>query len=119
MVALTFVANPAHALDLDIRTGSFPLSSSDPSAVQDGNVSTFKKVEFEPPFEGVSQITVIPMVQTFNGFQTPGIRIAEVNKYGFKIRINELTVKNRDPEARSLSDGTHLTETIGWFAFGS
>ncbi|NET08511.1 MAG: hypothetical protein F6K09_10700 [Merismopedia sp. SIO2A8] len=59
------------------------------------------------------------MVQTFNGYQTPGIRIAEVNQEGFLIRINELTVQNSDPNARSLSDGKHLKETIGWFAFGS
>jgi hypothetical protein len=54
------------------------------------------------------------MVQTFNGADSPGLRIAEVNPRGFKIRLNELVAGGG---AVPLSDGAHTKEVIGWVAY--
>lgn len=53
---------------------------------------------------------MLAQVQTFNGPHTPGVRIANVTRTGFLIRLNELYGAN------TLSDGVHAQETVGWFA---
>lgn len=95
-----------------IQTGVFNLDSTHPTAVASGNTSTFTEVHFPTPFPRNAKVVVIPMVQTFNGRDTPGLRIADVTSSGFKIRMNEI-VSNTG----ALSDGTHVAETIGWVAF--
>ncbi|MFH9705771.1 hypothetical protein ACH4MW_06770 [Streptomyces luteogriseus] len=52
---------------------------------------------------------VLPLTQTFNGPETPGIRI-HVTSTGFLIRLNEVYA------GATKSDGKHTTETIGWLA---
>ena len=100
---------------IQIQTGSIELDSSSPSATSDGDTSTFTEVTFSIPFPTGSTVIVVPMVQTFRGSDTPGLRLADVTTTGFKIRINELVVSKGGKEA--LSDGIHLRETIGWVAF--
>ncbi|NET24321.1 hypothetical protein [Okeania sp. SIO1I7] len=97
-----------------IQTGSIDLDSPGPSATQGGDLSLFTQVDFPTPFPEGTTVIVIPMVQTFNGPDNPGVRLAEVTTTGFKIRMNEL-VANGGQEA--LSDGNHTTETIGWVAY--
>lgn len=96
-----------------MQTGSFQLESNSPSATQGGNTSTFASISFPTPFPTDSNVVVVPMVQTFNGTETPGLRIANVTTTGFQIRMNELVVYNSKP----ISNGSHTTETIGWVAF--
>jgi hypothetical protein len=72
----------------------------------------FFQVTFPTPFQDGTQVVVFPMVQTFNGSDTPGLRIADVDIKGFKIRMNELVASGK-----SLADGSHSTETIGWMAY--
>ena len=93
------------------QTGTILLSESSPSATST-STSTFTKVNFPTPFPSGSKVIVIPMVQTFDGPHTPGLRIADVTNTGFKIRINEL-VTNKG----ALSDGVHNKELIGYVAF--
>ena len=100
---------------IQIQTGSIELNSSASSATIDGDTRTFTEVTFPIPFPTDSTVIVIPMVQTFRGSDTPGLRLGDVTNTGFKIRINELVVSKGGKEA--LSDGIHLEETIGWVAF--
>ncbi len=95
-----------------MQTGSLELNSDQPTVTTSGDTSTFTSVDFATPFPEGSQVIVIPMTQTFNGYQSPGIRIAEVTNTGFKIRFNELV--GTQP---NLSNGTHNTETVGWVAY--
>ncbi|MFJ4771033.1 hypothetical protein ACIP88_18290 [Streptomyces uncialis] len=94
-----------------IQTGKLQLNSTRPVAVTGGDTSTFTQVTFPTPFPAGSTVIVTPFVQTFNGPETPGLRIADVTTSGFKIRINELHAAGK-----VTSDGTHAEETIGWIA---
>jgi len=94
------------------QTGVIKLGETSPSALTPGDTSTFTQVKFPTPFPPGSKVIVIPMVQTFKGQHSPGIRIANVTNSGFKIRINELVTT-----AGALSDGIHNTELIGYVAF--
>ena len=97
------------------QVGKIDIESSGPS-VTTGNVfRDFTTVNFPTPFPEGAIVIVIPMVQTFRGPDTPGVRIGEVTNTGFKIRMNELVINRRGREA--LSDGNHTTETIGWVAY--
>lgn len=95
-----------------MQTGSIVLDSPGPPVVSAAGASGFTTVTFPTPFPNSSKVIVIPMVQTFNGIDTPGVRIADVTVTGFKIRMNEL-VGNA---GSALSDGKHIKETIGWIA---
>ncbi|NES89405.1 MULTISPECIES: hypothetical protein [Okeania] len=95
-----------------MQTGSVDLNSPGDNATQSGDISGFTQVNFPTPFPEGTTVIVIPMVQTFNGPETPGVRLAEVTTTGFKIRMNELIGKGA-----SLSGNAHTTETIGWVAY--
>ncbi|MFE7593656.1 hypothetical protein ACFU6K_30065 [Kitasatospora sp. NPDC057512] len=94
-----------------IQTGKLQLNSTSATELTGGATSTFTQVVFPTPFPNDANVIVLPFVQTFNGPDTPGLRIADVTTTGFKIRINELV-----GSGRALSDGPHTTETIGWIA---
>ena len=113
IAAVMLVATPAYAVT--IQAGSIRLSSPGP-VVTTTSTSTFTTVNFPTPFPEGSDVIVLPVVQTFNGPDTPGIRIADVTTTGFKFRMNELV---RGGPRQALSDGQHTTETIGWIAVGS
>lgn len=93
------------------QTGKLQLSSSHPVATVGGDTSSFTQVTFPAAFPDGSTVVVVPFVQTFNGPDTPGLRIADVTTVGFKIRINELHA-----HGKVTADGTHTTETVGWIA---
>ncbi|MFD7224062.1 hypothetical protein ACFV9P_24080 [Streptomyces sp. NPDC059892] len=76
-----------------------------------GNTSTFTWVTFPTPFPAGSEVIVLPLTQTFNGPDTPGIRVHDVTEKGFLIRLNEVRVN-----AGVMSDGKHTTEQVGWLA---
>ena len=96
-----------------VQTGVLLLNSTNPSETTGRDTSTFTRVTFPTPFPRGSRVIVTANVQTFNGPQTPGLRISDVTEAGFLIRLNELVV-NGSPSA--LSDGLHAEETIGWIA---
>ncbi|WP_246258962.1 hypothetical protein [Streptomyces typhae] len=50
-------------------------------------------------------------MQTFNGSDTPGLRLADVRETGFLTRMNELF------GAGVQSNGVHAAETVGWTAY--
>jgi hypothetical protein len=93
-----------------IQTGRLQLKSDNAQATQGGNTSTFTRVTFPAPFPSGSTVIVLPFTQTFNGPETPGIRIADVTATGFLIRFNEVRTSNGG------SDGRHVEETVGWIA---
>ena len=95
-----------------IQNGSVQLRSPGPPVTTGGDTSNFETVTFPTPFPDNSNVIVFAQTQTFNGQDTPGIRIADVTTAGFKIRMNELVAAGQ-----ALSDGGHITETIGWVAF--
>ncbi|MGW3071555.1 hypothetical protein [Kitasatospora sp. NPDC001132] len=94
-----------------IQTGKLELNSTNASELTGGATTTFTQVTFPTPFPDDAAVIVVPFVQTFNGPDTPGLRIADVTTTGFKIRFNELVGRGR-----ALSDGPHTFETIGWIA---
>ncbi|MGA4800512.1 hypothetical protein [Streptomyces lavendulocolor] len=93
-----------------IQTGKINLNSTNAVETTGGDTSTFTRVTFPTPFPQGSQVVVFPQTQTFNGPETPGIRIHDVTETGFLIRLNEVLA------GAVKSDGTHTTETIGWLA---
>ncbi len=97
-----------------IQAGMFDLGGPGPPETEFGDLSRFHRVTFPTPFPPGSRVIVIPMVQTFNGPDSPAVRIGAVDETGFCFRINEIVV--HDPNAHALSDGHHLVETIGWVA---
>jgi hypothetical protein len=99
--------------------GTFALKSDDPSATEDGDTSTFIPQQFEDGFEFNKPPVVVLMTQTFNGADTPGLRIGRVTRRGFNVRFNEVVVSPGDGgENRRLSTGTHFEETVGYIAIG-
>ena len=116
--AIVFFATPVWAQSLfTIQAGTIELSSDYPSEINNRDTSTFTQVYFPTPFPEGSRVVVIPMVETFNGSDTPGLRIADVTTTGFKIRMNELVAFKGGKQV--LSDGAHGSETIGWIAFSN
>ena len=101
---------------MSMRCGCFDLKTDGPSEADDGDTSRFHQVNFDRPFRKGAKVVVLAQVQTFNGVNTPGIRIAEVNEFGFKIRLNEL-VGHPDGKLKRYSDGHHKEETIGYVAY--
>jgi hypothetical protein len=93
-----------------VQTGKIDLNSTNAVETRGGNTSTFTRVTFPTPFPQGSQVVVFPLTQTFNGPETPGIRIHDVTNTGFLIRLNEVFA------GAVKSDGTHTAETIGWLA---
>ncbi|WP_405797363.1 hypothetical protein [Streptomyces sp. NBC_01506] len=93
------------------QTGKLELSSGQPIETTGGNTSTFTRVTFPSPFPSGSQVIVLAQTQTFNGAETPGIRLHDVTPTGFLIRLNEVNVN-----AGVRSDGRHVNETVGWVA---
>lgn len=103
-----------------MQSGSVKIASPGAPVTNEKNTKSFTQVDFPTPFPPGTKVIVIPMVQTFNGADTPGLRITEVDRKGFKIRMNELI--GRSPHGGShepLSDGGHIAERIGWIAIGS
>lgn len=98
---------------MHMQFGTFQLGSDDPSETTTGDTSTFYRVSFPTPFPNGEVPVVLVQTQTFNGEQTPGLRIAEVDASGFLVRMNEIVVQGDG----ALSDGSHNDETIGYIAF--
>ncbi|SCD40885.1 hypothetical protein GA0115240_107012 [Streptomyces sp. DvalAA-14] len=61
-----------------IQTGKISLSSGNAIETSGGNTSTFTRVTFPTPFPAGSEVIVLPLTQTFNGPDTPGIRVHDV-----------------------------------------
>ena len=101
------------------QAGIIKLEAKGDSATENNDIQSFTSVDFPTPFPEGTNVIVIPMVQTFNGSDTPGVRIAKVTNTGFKIRMNELVIndKNSEDGKKALSDGGHFEETVGWVAY--
>ncbi len=95
-----------------IQTGVLKLGSSNATELKGGDAATFTEVKFPAAFPAGSTVIVTANTQTFNGPETPGIRITNVRESGFFIRFNELVGGG----GKALSDGKHAEETVGWIA---
>jgi hypothetical protein len=91
------------------QTGTLKISGPGAPVAAGKDTSKFTQVTFPMPFPAGSEIGVTASVQTFNGQDTPGLRIADVTPTGFKIRLNELVAA-----AKPLSDGAHTEEVVSW-----
>ena len=104
-------------MSLEFRVGSVNFNENQPSALQASDTSSFHQVTFSSPFDPGRRIIVVPFVQSFNGAETPGLRITDVSNTGFRIRMNELVAKVPGiTGASALSDGPHINEEIGYIA---
>jgi hypothetical protein len=106
------------------QVAQFKLKGVGKSELKSGNTDTFQRIDFPRAFKEGSDVVVIPMVQTFVGCNTPGIRIARVDHKGFKIRFNEIVCNQKGEgeqtgSPKALSDGGHYEETVGYVAFAS
>jgi hypothetical protein len=95
-----------------VQSGKIALSSNHPTEKTGGKTSTFTRVNFPTPFPSGSDVIVQTTVQTFNGPQTPGVRLHDVNETGFLIRMNEVYSSET-----GTADGLHAEEIIGWTAY--
>ena len=98
---------------LMMQCGTFKLKSTHPSVTDGGNTTTFEQIDFPTPFPPGSEVAVLVTMQTFNGCESPGLRVAEVTPSGFRIRENEIVVHGDG----ALSDGKHMEEVVAWLAF--
>jgi hypothetical protein len=98
------------------RMGSITRNFQGPCVTEHRKTDSFIWVEFPEPFPDKANVVVIPMVQTFGGCNTPGIRIAGVTPKGFKMWPNETVVAQKGKNI-ALSDGNHREETVAWVAF--
>ncbi|GGV43838.1 hypothetical protein [Streptomyces spectabilis] len=94
-----------------IQSGKLTMDSSHSTETQGGKTDTFKQVTFPTPFPSGTDVVVQVTVQTFNGPETPGVRLHEVTNKGFKVRFNEIY------GGGVTADGKHTTETVGWTAY--
>ncbi|OII62621.1 hypothetical protein BJP40_27905 [Streptomyces sp. CC53] len=95
-----------------IQSGKVTLRSDHATETTGGRTSTFTRIDFPTPFPQGADVVVQTTVQTFNGPETPGVRLHHVDRTGFLIRMNELY------SARTgASDGKHVDEVIGWTAY--
>ncbi|WP_199743999.1 hypothetical protein, partial [Trichormus variabilis] len=79
----------------------------------DRQSNTWHHITFDVPFAEDKKVVIMPMVQTYNGFETPGLRIQNVSRLGFDIRIDEII-----GTGNNLSDGIYVPEVVGWIAYG-
>ncbi|MBE9000805.1 RICIN domain-containing protein [Nostoc sp. LEGE 12447] len=94
------------SLFLDQRVGIITSLDADRAS------NTWHQVIFDVPFSEDKKVVIIPKTQTYNGTTTPNLRIRNVTRLGFEIRIDELIGDT------SLSDGSHASEVVGWIAYG-
>ena len=73
-------------------------------------------VNFDPPFGSDKKVLVIPMTQTYNGSEIPGLRIRNVTHSSFQIRFDEANILKAG--GQYASDGDHVDEVVGWVAYG-
>ena len=78
--------------------------------------NNWHKVHFDPPFGSDKTVLVIPMTQTYNGPETPGLRIRNVTRDSFEMRFDEANILKSG--GRYASDGDHVNEVVGWVAYG-
>lgn len=102
-------------------------------SIQTGKVDNFTAsrdtgwyaVTFKNPFpEGIVP-TVFTQVQTYNGADTPGVRLRKITNTGFEVIMNEIIMygatATKDSVVTELgkvsSDGVHPhAETLAWMA---
>lgn len=100
-----------------IQSGIFTINAQAPVETTSGDTSRFFRIQFCEPFQlqPDDKVIVIPFVQTFNGSQTPGLRIHNVDANGFDVRINEIVARTASGN-NIRSDGQHVDEVIGYIA---
>lgn len=74
------------------------------------------QVHFDPPFASDKTVLVLPMTQTYNGTEIPGLRIRNVTRESFEIRFDEANIHKNG--GQYASDGSHVDEVVGWIAYG-
>lgn len=99
-----------------LQSGKFTLKSDHASETKNKELSTFTQVYFDTPFQEGTRPIVLASVMTFNGNNTPGLRIADITHKGFKARFNEIVTTKAGMPAGALSDGTHVKEDVGYLA---
>ncbi len=78
--------------------------------------NNWHRVNFDPPFGSNKRVVVIPMTQTYNGNEIPGLRIRNVTQTSFEIRFDEANILKDG--GKYASDGDHIDEVVGWVAYG-
>jgi len=84
---------------------------------EDRKHNNWHTVHFDPPFgSDKSGVVVIPMTQSYNGPEIPGLRIRNVTHRSFEIRFDEANILKEG--GKYASDGDHVNEEVGWVAYG-
>jgi hypothetical protein len=97
--------------DFELRVGLIePLKA-------DRKSNTWLTVKYDPPFGSDKTVVVIPMTQTYNGPDTPGLRLRNVTPSSFEIRFDEVYISTAG--GQYSADGLRVhPESVGWVAYG-
>lgn len=101
-----------------------------PQVIQTGSVENFTnsisdgwyRVTFTTVFD--STPIVFAQIQSFEGIDTPGLRLQNVSTTGFDVRMDELVMSNAQSAklgnmGKLSGPGLHpYPETLGWMAIG-
>lgn len=98
------------------QVGTFICGSDSASATDTSDLSSFVDIDFPVAFPDGYEVVVILQTQSFNGSNTPGIRISSTSSKGFSWRFNEVIINVQD-NSSIVSDGTHYEETVAWLAY--
>lgn len=80
---------------------------------------TFTRVTFDTPFPVRTQVVVHAMLQTYEGRDTPDVRVQNVSETGFEVMLNEVMFTDAATQQFMRADGVHARETMGWIAVGN
>ncbi len=77
----------------------------------DRDNNTWQTVTFDPAMNDSKDHIAFAQVQSYNGAQTPGLRIRNVTHEGFEMRMDEVI------SSGETADGTHAAEDVSWIAY--
>ena len=109
------ISNPIFIMSVTIQTGSikdFTTCRAD---------QAWFTVKFPNPYPKDVIPKVFAQIQTYNGNNTPGLRITNVTNASFQIRMNEIMGHNTTSDKVGdlglvKSDGYHVSEVLAWMA---
>lgn len=69
-------------------------------------------------------LRLFAQIQTYNGADTPDVRVRNISNTSFEVTMNELVATNVTSEFAGritqlgsvVADGKHASETLGWMA---
>jgi len=96
-------------MGIEIRSGVISVTAG-------RKAGSWDAVRFNPPFASGATVAVVAKTQTYNGIETPNLRIRNVTIQGFELRFDEVYYLDATTGQVSSADGVHSAEDVGWIA---